>query len=45
MQRVPIRPFLVIVVEPANDHPWSEPPVTFWRIRWLRTGRIGQRPG
>jgi len=45
VQPTPIRPFLVIVVEPANDRPRSEPPVTFLRIRWLRTGRIGRRSG
>jgi hypothetical protein len=45
VQRAPIRPFLVILVEPANDRPPSEPRVTFLRIRWLRTGRIGRRSG
>jgi len=45
VQPAPIRPFLVIVVEPANDRLGYEPPVTFLRIRWLRTGRIGRRSG
>jgi hypothetical protein len=43
VQTKPLRSFLVIVVEPANDRPRSEPPVTFLRIRWLRTGSIGRR--
>lgn len=45
MQTKPSRPFLLIVVEPANDRDPSPAPFAFWRIRWLLTGSIGRRPG
>lgn len=38
----PSGPFLVIVVEPANDRGRFEAPVACWRIRWRRTGGIGR---
>lgn len=42
MPRSPSGPFLLVVVEPANDPGRLETPVAFWRIRWLRSGAIGR---
>ncbi len=42
MTRAPSRPFLLIVVEPANDRGRMAWPIGFWPIRWLRSGGIGR---
>jgi hypothetical protein len=36
------RPFLLIVVEPANDRGPPQAAIGLWRIRWLRSGGIGR---
>lgn len=42
MTRGPNRPFLLIVVEPANDRGPMAAPIGLWPIRWLRSEGIGR---
>ncbi len=42
MTRAPNRPFLLIVVEPANDRGRMAAPIGLWPIRWLRSGGVGR---
>lgn len=42
MTRPSNRPFLLIVVEPANDRDPVDAPIGLWPIRWFRSGGIGR---
>ncbi len=42
MTRGPNRPFVLIVVEPANDRGPMAAPIGRWPIRWLRSEGIGR---